>query len=906
MSDEQSLIDRIVTKFLLDTCRPRELQLQDDDSEISFAAALCKATSRWRPLDYREANCIPLITGSVVEFYIQPMLQHVGDVDVMLHSNAKLAVPRGHPPPTQLPAKFHNYVQVVEIIDSHLPGYVYLVSRYLLTETTDGSNYNVIKYDSQLYLKNAVFTRQSKTKLVSHGPAVMGRSVVIRQKEMLMDFVFCIRCMSWLPQAADWPTRHRNYGWPDSATLDRVVSNGCDVVRAVHRQCRQHQWIGEHQWRLSFSRAEIVLINSWMPVQQIAYHMLRYFIKTEQLTDCADNSEAGTLSNYHVKTLMLWACEMESKNWWIGDMNLIRVCVELLRTLAVWLADMQCPHYFINNCNLIDNSYDVQTVTNQLMSINESWLSTWFINKYIRRCSQLCPSRVSRMMDDVTTSVKLQNAITAIVNCRENNALTEKRNASISAQHRIQRIFLEDNTDNCPDAWSYVCFMKELSKIDPRLVIYLRQVVFLHVARKLCESDLIDEFVDILATVLGHFLDIRRKSNRSCSLQSLFKAIKLMKVVANKSLSTMSLIEIELSKAYLYRALRCKYSDSDSIYCLANVYLAVLCYTTGQYQTAIDHCTLVTRSQDHSQCSSHVVQGEILPNTDNNIDNVLGLAVLYQHVRKAAMNDRQHHRQHVSVFTTELFAYYLHIRSISVATCLNFMQALSPDEFNRYGICISDSQQLFIGDVLLLLSVSRLLKFRRNPIWSKPQNTPMNASECSRADLVELLQKSAVEHLTTYRQLMARDFGSVVTIVTTDFEALYAYKRGDYQRCLQLFTQNMDPLLNAACVPFFQTFPQFIQLLDDDIVSLTALTLILKPVCRVKSSLNVNMSQLTLSLYLITQCQLKLRHSVTSLAQTLNYIKVAQRRHGLDWTMDHLVLKLTERKALAYVRIHVF
>ena len=77
-----------------------------------------------------------------------------------------------------------------------------------------------------------------------------------------------------------------------------------------------------------------------------------------------------------------------------------------------------------------------------------------------------------------------------------------------------------------------------------------------------------------------------------------------MKMFASKSLNTILLIQIELSKAFLYRALRCKDSDSDSIYCLANVYLAVLYYTTGQYQTAIDHCKLVTKSEDHSQCSS--------------------------------------------------------------------------------------------------------------------------------------------------------------------------------------------------------------------------------------------------------------------------------------------------------------
>jgi len=67
--------------------------------------------------------------------------------------------------------------------------------------------------------------------------------------------------------------------------------------------------------------------------------------------------------------------------------------------------------------------------------------------------------------------------------------------------------------------------------------------------------------------------------------------------------------------------------------------------------------------------------------------------------------------------------------------------------------------------------------------------------ELNTTELVELLQKTAVEHLTTYRQLEAREFGSVVRTVTTDFEALYAYKRGNYQRCLQLSTHNVHTLL---------------------------------------------------------------------------------------------------------------
>ena len=131
------------------------------------------------------------------------------------------------------------------------------------------------------------------------------------------------------------------------------------------------------------------------------------------------------------------------------------------------------------------------------------------------------------------------------------------------------------------------------------------------------------------------------------------------------------------------------------------------------------------------------------------------------------------------------------------------------------------------------------------------------------------------------------------------------YKRGDYQQCLQLSTQNVHMLLYTKYLwTNVMTLPEFIQLMDDDIVSLTALTLIVYPECRRDRDDNndyVCVTQVTLSLYLMTQCQLKLRHSVTSLAQTLNYIKVAHRRHPVHETLDRLVLKMIAHKAVTYI-----
>ena len=240
---------------------------------------------------------------------------------------------------------------------------------------------------------------------------------------------------------------------------------------------------------------------------------------------------------------------------------------------------------------------------------------------------------------------------------------------------------------------------------------------------------------------------------------------------------------------------------------------------------------------------------------------------------------------------------YVSYDSLTVRSCVCWM-----NESTKIGQCFS----LFFSVVALLHVTRKILKngFNNDLLDILATLLGSNVSclritELNTSELIELLQKSAVERMTTYRQLVASDVGSVATIVTTDFEALYAYKHGDYQRCLQLSTQNVHTLLYAHRMQNVPTFPEFIQLLDDDIVSLTALTLIANPKCRDNVRV-VFIGQLTLSLYLMTQSQLKLHHSVTSLAQTLDYIKVAQRRHPPNHTCDMLTLKLIERKAIGH------
>jgi len=165
--------------------------------------------------------------------------------------------------------------------------------------------------------------------------------------------------------------------------------------------------------------------------------------------------------------------------------------------------------------------------------------------------------------------------------------------------------------------------------------------------------------------------------------------------------------------------------------------------------------------------------------------------------------------------------------------------------------------------------------------------------------LVDLLQWSAVEHLTTCRELEARN-------VDTDMKAVYAYKCGQYQHCLQLSICNVRTLtavedqwsLGRPVI----IHPLLIQLLDDDIVSLIGLTWLVMRSPKRRDAV-VTVHPLSLSLYLTAQCQIKLRHSPTSLATTLDYVQLARARvkNKRDRAIDQLLLKFVEQKILRYI-----
>ena len=197
------------------------------------------------------------------------------------------------------------------------------------------------------------------------------------------DLIFCLNCLFWPPEASGWSTRCRRHQWPSQETIALVVENGCHIVPVAHIDCSKDQY----QWRISFSKAELILIKSWSQGQQYVYHLLRYFAKKELLKEDWRNTDE-ILSTYTLKTLMLWRCERKSSEWWHFD-NDRELCSKLLKLLNIilnWLLDLKCRNYFITDCNLFDHemnkaNFDV-TIEKLSLFENVNQLMKWFHDNY--------------------------------------------------------------------------------------------------------------------------------------------------------------------------------------------------------------------------------------------------------------------------------------------------------------------------------------------------------------------------------------------------------------------------------------------------------------------------------------------------------------------------------------------
>lgn len=170
----------------------------------------------------------------------------------------------------------------------------------------------------------------------------------IQYDQYSIDTVYAVYCPNWPQEAIEWKHRVRKSGCPPENAVQQIMSEGCHLVAKAH-QANPHN---DTEWRYSFSKAEIILINTWTYVQKYIYHILR-LIKSEVAKEIVGD-EAKALHTYYFKTLMFWAIEEKTPDFW-SELRVELSIHELLCELITRLIDRNFPHYFIRDNNMIDH-----------------------------------------------------------------------------------------------------------------------------------------------------------------------------------------------------------------------------------------------------------------------------------------------------------------------------------------------------------------------------------------------------------------------------------------------------------------------------------------------------------------------------------------------------------------------
>ena len=144
-----------------------------------------------------------------------------------------------------------------------------------------------------------------------------------------------------------------------------------------------------------------------------------------------------------------------------------------------------------------------------------------------------------------------------------------------------------------------------------------------------------------------------------------------------------------------------------------------------------------------------------------------------------------------------------------------------------------------------------------------------------------------------------------------EFDILYAYKCGLFKECLNVCRNhvNRPTSIRTGCSDnqfIMVALPEFLCLLDGELLSLFGIVRLLHPIpllFLIQFQEHESISMLTLSIYLMTQCQKKLRSdSLNDTRQLIRYVHDnVLTADNKVYFLDRLLLKLTYRSLMLFI-----
>ncbi|XP_071147303.1 uncharacterized protein [Mytilus edulis] len=175
-----------------------------------------------------------------------------------------------------------------------------------------------------------------------HGPC-------ITDKKGYVDYAFSLHCKTWISSAVNWITRSSS-SWPSHNVTQSIINHGVLFVPiGVHGSPKE-----DLEWRISFSVAEKLLIDTFTHTQLMCYALLKIILKDviANVSECKD-----LLCSYFLKTIIFWISEELPSSVWKPD-NLIHCFMRCFNRLVYCVEYSVCLHYFIPENNMFEKKIE--------------------------------------------------------------------------------------------------------------------------------------------------------------------------------------------------------------------------------------------------------------------------------------------------------------------------------------------------------------------------------------------------------------------------------------------------------------------------------------------------------------------------------------------------------------------
>src|SRR6218665_3691542 len=754
-------MDDSVSAFIVGTCRTLRKSNTKIYKSVSFKVS-----------ENTEVHYIEC--GSCAELFIQPLQSCFGDVDYLMVTSyflvfidEKGVLPYdfrhiAHPKDCLLIEPYHDYPNFVRFRFFGQMSYDWeqKTLKFVHANTRKFLNYDLDEYHTGL----ASFIRV--------GPAIRGTFYRIGSKSV--DIVASMWCSQWPNVAEEWKNRRRKYGWPTTAIIHEVVQNGCHVVKATHPSCRNDR----QQLRLSFSVAEVILLQSWTKIQQIVYHMLKFFAKRELIIKSECPNEDKVLCSYHCKTLMLWFCEQMPPDLWIL-LSVIEICCSLLQKLVVLLKQKRCPNYFIPQANLFHEHFNRKIVDETAERItyfcDYDCLSLWFVENYIR---PVFPEIVNaRGIHDVQI-------------CIDNYLLhtCEEMKASEAASFDFyfwSRFALEDHDARhvamgstrhsnfnkymlrCASIFGDTNHFQPAADFESCCCFYASVLRILHAVHVLDYKEMDSDsecFVDIISQFSFKPKVLRSKHHNfpkpsativSRSQLLFLEAQDLMENLPGSPDCPEFKLLSQVSSSLLRKALECEVSKTSTLTMAILAYMGGLHFAVSEYEAAEDICSRIIRNQTSDQENKELLNAGCLLYIED-IAKINGFYLIFRQI-KFNLNYSKKWMLFDLRLSPEVFARYLTILSIKrIASALGLGHSIQDSTLPLDAILMTLAKRKISGDLKNLNVISRVYQ-RSDPINN--MRVLNESSKPNEENIVQLLMEISVENMTAFYDAISQNFG---------------------------------------------------------------------------------------------------------------------------------------------------